>query len=79
MVVILFSGITCGNYYFFKEGRGMYGNVSYGILDAKLTINDIESETDPNKTGSARTAISNNSINIKIISLETYSILDKYE
>lgn len=54
------------NYYFLKEGKGLYGNLSYGILDAKLTINDIESDSDPNKTGSANTAISNNSINIKM-------------
>ncbi len=54
------------NYYFFKEGRGLYGNLSYGILDAKLKINDIESDTDPDLKGSASTAISNNSINIKI-------------
>ena len=54
------------NYYFLKEGKGLYGNISYGILDAKLTINDIQSDSDPNLKGSANTAISNNSINIKI-------------
>lgn len=54
------------NYYFFKEGKGLYGSLSYGILNAKLTINDIESESDPDKTGSANATISNNSLNIKI-------------
>ena len=54
------------NYYFLKEGKGLYGNISYGILDAKLTINDIQSDSNPNLTGSANTAISNNSFNIKI-------------
>lgn len=54
------------NYYFFKEGRGLYGSLGYGILDAKLTINDIESDTNPGLTGSAYTAISNNSVNLKI-------------
>lgn len=54
------------NYYFIKEGRGLYGNLSYGILNAKLTLNDIESDSDSGKTGSANTAISNNSFNVKI-------------
>ena len=54
------------NYYFLKEGKGLYGNLSYGILDAKLTINDIGADSDPNKTGSANLAISNNSVNVKI-------------
>ncbi|HEY9221725.1 MAG TPA: hypothetical protein VIO43_09150 [Lutibacter sp.] len=54
------------NYYFFKEGKGLYGNVSYGMLDADLTLNEIESDFDSEKIGTAFVNLSNNSFNIKL-------------
>jgi len=54
------------NYYFLKEGTGLYGNLSYGILNAKLTINDIQSDSGSQSGGSAQASISNNSMNIKV-------------
>tara|TARA_R110001583_G_scaffold77623_4_gene211238 strand:+ start:28243 stop:28833 length:591 start_codon:yes stop_codon:yes gene_type:complete len=54
------------NYYFFKEGKGLYGNLSYGILDAELTLSEIESDEDFNQIGTANASLSNKSMNIKI-------------
>jgi len=54
------------NYYFFKEGKGLYGNVSYGMLDADLTLNEIESDFDSEKIGTAFVNLSNNSFNVKL-------------
>lgn len=54
------------NYYFFKEGKGLYGNVSYGMLDADLTLKEIESDSDSEKIGTAFVNLSNNSFNIKL-------------
>ncbi len=54
------------NYYFFKEGKGLYGNVSYGMLDADLTVNEIESDFDSEKIGTAFVNLSNNSFNVKL-------------
>lgn len=54
------------NYYFFKEGKGLYGNISYGILDADLILTELESDFDFDKIGTANTGISNNSMNIKL-------------
>jgi hypothetical protein len=54
------------NYYFFKEGKGLYGNLSYGIFDAELTLNEVESDEDYNLIGTAKAALSNKSMNIKI-------------
>jgi len=54
------------NYYFFKEGKGLYGNLSYGMLDADLKVNEIESDFDYEKLGTAFVNLSNNSFNIKL-------------
>ena len=54
------------NYYFFKEGKGLYGNLSYGVLDAELTLNEIESDFDFEKIGTAHADISNKSFNLKL-------------
>jgi hypothetical protein len=54
------------NYYLFKEGKGLYGNLSYGILDADVTLYDIESDYDFDKIGTATAELSNKSMNIKI-------------
>lgn len=55
-----------GNYYFFKEGKGLYGNLSYGHLGTKLEINNIQSENDPSKTGSASASLGVNLFNLKL-------------
>ena len=54
------------NYYFFKEGSGLYSNVSYGMLDADLTLIDIESDFDYDKLGNAFANLSNKSFNVKL-------------
>ncbi len=54
------------NYYFFKEGKGLYGNVSYSVLDAEVILNDIESDVDFDKYGTASASLSNSSMNIKL-------------
>ncbi|HEY9168635.1 MAG TPA: hypothetical protein VIN72_04035 [Lutibacter sp.] len=54
------------NYYFFKEGKGLYGNVNYGILDGELTLNEVESNFDDNKVGTAFVNVSNKSIGLKL-------------
>ena len=54
------------NYYFLKEGKGLYGNLSYGILNAKLTITEIQSNSGTQNNGTAEANISNNSMNIKV-------------
>jgi hypothetical protein len=54
------------NYYFFKEGTGLYSNISYGVLDANLTVTEIESDFDFDKVGTANADLSNNSMNIKL-------------
>lgn len=64
---VKFSYFQAGfNYYFFKEGKGLYGSLSYGVFNAKLTLNELESDSDPDVLGSANTTISNNSLNLKI-------------
>jgi hypothetical protein len=54
------------NYYLFKEGTGLYSNISYGVLDANLTVTEIESDFDFDKVGTASADLSNNSMNIKL-------------
>lgn len=54
------------NYYFFKEGKGLYGNVNYGILDGELTLNEVYSDFDDNKVGTAFVNVSNKSIGLKL-------------
>lgn len=62
-----FSYFEAGlNYYFSKEGKGLYGSVSYGVLDAELTLNDIESDINFDKIGTATASLSNSSMNIKL-------------
>ena len=54
------------NYYLFKEGKGLYLSANYGVLDAELTLNDIESDIDYDKYGTAFAELSNKSVNIKL-------------
>jgi len=62
-----FSYFQAGlNYYFFKEGKGLYGSLSYSVLDADVTLNDIESDIDFDKIGTATASLSNSSMNIKL-------------
>jgi len=62
-----FSYFQAGlNYYFFKEGKGLYGSLSYSVLDAEVTLNDIESDIDFDKIGTASASLSNSSMNIKL-------------
>lgn len=54
------------NYYFFKPGKGLYGNLSYGSMSFEGVANEIESENDPSMTGTANIDYNNNSFNIKL-------------
>ena len=54
------------NYYLFKDGKGLYLSANYGVLDAELTLQDIESDTEFDKYGTAFSSLSNTSINVKI-------------
>ena len=54
------------NYYLFKEGKGLYLSANYGVLDAELILQDIESETEYDKYGTAFASLSNKSVNIKL-------------
>ena len=53
------------NYYFFKEGKGLYGTLSYGILDADLDLMEIESNTTDGKFGQGSVSLKNKSMNVK--------------
>lgn len=55
------------NYYFFKPGRGLYGGVSYGKLDAEYTIANVESELDPGlNNGTGFRNLSHSTMNVKL-------------
>lgn len=54
------------NYYFFKEGSGVYLNGSYGSLKADLTLTEIESDIEYDKYGTAYTELDNTSFNLKL-------------
>lgn len=55
------------NFYFFKEGRGLYGNLSYGRIGASLKYEDVASQVDASLGGgSAKASIGVSRFNIKI-------------
>lgn len=54
------------NYYFFKPGYGLYGGVSYGAISIGGTLQNVESNNDPNKTGTGTIDFTNNSFNVKL-------------
>jgi hypothetical protein len=54
------------NYYLFKEGKGLYLSTNYGILDAELTLQDIESKTVYDKYGTANASLTNKTVNVKL-------------
>lgn len=55
------------NYYFFKEGKGLYGNVSYGRMGLDFTFTDYYSEDSPyNSPGVVDSKINANLVNLKI-------------
>ncbi len=55
------------NYYFIKEGRGPYANLSYGRMGAGLKYEDVLSDVDPMLSGgSAKANIGVNMFNIKL-------------
>lgn len=54
------------NIYFFNPGKGLYANVSYGMLDFEETRYDVASENDPNKLGTGKTDFSHDAFNLKI-------------
>lgn len=56
------------NYYFFKPGRGLYGGVSYGIVNIKGTLYDVYSNDENNAdlTGTGTIDFSHSSINLKL-------------
>lgn len=54
------------NYYFFKEGKGLYGNLGYGIFNSNITSSDVESEDGSKTNGTSKVNLSYKSVNIMI-------------
>lgn len=54
------------NYYFFKPGKGLYSNISYGILKTEIIDLEVSSDTDFNKTGTGSYKLTNKSFNLKL-------------
>ncbi|MCK0147843.1 hypothetical protein MWU78_19485 [Arenibacter sp. F26102] len=54
------------NYYFFKPGKGLYSNLSYGILKTEIIDSGYSSDTDYNKTGTGYVKLLNKSVNLKL-------------
>lgn len=54
------------NYYFFNEGKGLYGSFSYTNMSLDLTFDGIESDFTNDLVGSATAGISMNTLNLKI-------------
>lgn len=54
------------NYYFFNEGKGLYGSLSYTNMNLDLTYNGVESDITDNLIGSATAGVSLNTLNLKI-------------
>lgn len=62
-----FSYIEVGaNYYFFKPGRGLYGNVSYGRLGLNYDFLDYYSEENDLAGGVGKLDVGFNLLNLKI-------------
>lgn len=53
------------NYYFSEEATGLYGHLSYGRLGANMDFNNIQSNTDASKYGSAEADVGVNLYNLK--------------
>ncbi len=54
------------NYYFFKDGRGLYGHASYGHIKAGIDYKNVQSESDPDKYGEGSASIGVDLINLKL-------------
>lgn len=54
------------NYYFSKEGKGLYGNLGYGIFNGNATFTDVDSEDGTKTNGVSKVDISYKSLNIMI-------------
>jgi hypothetical protein len=54
------------NYYFFKEGKGLYGNLGYGIFNGNGTFTDVDSEDGSKTNGISKVDISYKSLNIMV-------------
>lgn len=62
-----FSYLEAGlNYYFFRPGKGLYGSLSYGIIQINGTLADMEHSEDSEKRGSGIIDFKNNSVNLKL-------------
>ncbi|MDN5204600.1 hypothetical protein QQ008_24625 [Fulvivirgaceae bacterium BMA10] len=55
-----------GNYYFFKEGKGLYGNISYGRLSTEVTFSDLDSETTSRTGGTGSADLTMSRFNFKL-------------
>ena len=55
-----------GNYYFLKEGKGLYGNLSYGRIGTSIDFQNVSSETGSNQGGSASASLGINLFNLKL-------------
>ncbi|MCB0449165.1 MAG: hypothetical protein KDC97_03510 [Confluentibacter sp.] len=54
------------NYYFSKEGKGLYGNLGYGSFNGNATFTDVDSEEGTQTNGVSKVAISYKSVNLMI-------------
>jgi hypothetical protein len=54
------------NYYFFKEGRSLYGSLSYGQFNSDFTYQGLESDDGSKTNGEATASYSYSSVNVKI-------------
>lgn len=68
-----------GNYYFSDVATGLYGHLSYGNLNAGLDFNNVQSENDPSKYGSASADVGVSLYNLKVGAKLGYSIYFRAE
>jgi hypothetical protein len=62
-----FSYLEAGlNYYFFRPGKGLYGSLSYGMIQIEGTLAEMEHSQDSQKRGSGIVDLNHNSVNLKV-------------